>query len=54
MALWKAETRRCYDLLIIFYITDVVLDYKIIYVLLVIENTTETPHLKITGHQTTM
>ena len=34
MALWKAETYRCYDLLIIFYIIKAVLDYKIIHILL--------------------
>jgi hypothetical protein len=32
MALWEAETRSCYYLLIIFYIMDV-LDYKIIYII---------------------
>ena len=34
MALRKAETCRCYDLLIIFYIIKFVLDYKIICILL--------------------
>jgi hypothetical protein len=46
MALWKAETCRCYDLLITFYIIKFVLDYKIICILLIIENTMGMPHLK--------
>ena len=37
MTLWKAETCRCCDILIIFYIIKAVLDYKIIYILLIIE-----------------
>ena len=36
--LWKAETCHCYDLVLIFYIIKVVLDYKIIYILLIIES----------------
>lgn len=43
----KAETCRCYDILIIFYIVKFVLDCKIIYILLITENKTGICHLKI-------
>ena len=43
MALWKAETCRCYDILVIFYIIKVASDYKIMYILLI-------NLLKPTGH----
>jgi len=43
---WKAETCRCFDLLIIFYLLNCVLDCKIIYILSIIDNTTGMPQLK--------
>ena len=43
----KAETCSCHDLLIIFYITKFLLDYKIIYIPLFIVNTMGMSHLKI-------
>jgi hypothetical protein len=44
----EAETCRLYDFLIIFYIVKVVLHCKFVYILLIIENTTGMPHLKVT------
>ena len=46
MVLLKAETCCCYDLLIVFYIIKVMLDYKIIYILSITENTMEITQLK--------